>query len=294
MFKDAFSLVQLESFLAVAKFASFTKAAYYLGISKSAISQNIKQLELMTKVKLVIRTTRQVSLTEEGHKLFEQCQRLENEWFGIKQLIGSFDEHPEGELVISSNAFFAKQYLTKLIKQYLQLYPKMNVSLIIEERMPHLYQENIDVAFGVNWRPSDDVVARKLMETDYVFCATNSYLNRHGIPKSLQQLKQHQFIPHSARAATIVGKTDNQSHFWATRLKANNIDCMKNFVLSDMGIIQVHRYIVEHELKKGELVEVQLSDFSSQVVNVNMYYQKHQYVQPKIKTFVELAKEMLL
>ena len=293
MFKGSFSLVQLTSFAAVAKWSSFTKAADELGISKSAISQNIKQLESMTKADLVIRTTRKVELTTEGQKLLEQCHRLENEWFGIKQLISSFDQHPEGELVISTNNYFAQERLSDVIKRYLQLYPKVGVSLLIEERMPDLYHENIDIVFGVNWAPSEDVVAQKLMSTAYVICASPTYLHQRGVPKTVAQLQMHDFIPHGERKQMLVGDgVLSDKNRWVTRLKVNNIDCMKRFALDGLGIIQAHRYMVEAEIKKGLLMEIKLVDLLALSVEINMYYQKHQYVQPKVKTFVDLVKQM--
>ncbi|MDA0910112.1 MAG: LysR family transcriptional regulator [Proteobacteria bacterium] len=292
MFQGDFSLVQLASFLAVAKHMSFTKAADALGITKSAISQNIKQLESLAKADLLIRTTRKVELTREGHKLLMQCQRLESEWFGIGQLINSFDEHPEGVLCISSNYYFVEESLAPIIKRYLQLYPSMEVKLIVEERMPELYQENIDIVFGVNWTPPDDVVAYRLNSTDYVLCASSEYLERKGLPKNIAQLGSHDFIAHSGRDAIIL--CDSQLNAQCqSRLSVNSISCMKRFAIDGLGIIQAHRYMLVDELKSGALVEVKMPDFTSPQVNINMYYQKQQYVQPKIKTFVELVKEMI-
>ncbi len=291
MFVGDFSLVQLSSFLTVAKYASFTKAAEELGISKSAISQNIKQLESMAKTDLLIRTTRKVKLTTEGHKLLLQCQRLESEWFGISQLINSFDEHPEGSLSISSNSYFAQAFLAPIVKRYLQLYPKMEVSLVIEERISDLYQEKVDIVFGVNWTPPDDAVSYILSNSEYVLCASPYYLQQKGMPKNTAQLWQYDFIPHSGRDQLIVGVSDEKKY--QPRLRINNVDCIKRFALEGLGIIQVHRYMVEDEIKRGLLVEIKLADFTPPSVEISMYYQKHQYVQSKVKTFVELIKQML-
>ena len=292
MFTGDFSLVQLASFLAVAKHVSFTKAADELGITKSAISQNVKQLELLAKTDLLIRTTRKVELTREGQKLLMQCQRLEGEWFGISQLINSFDEHPEGVLCISSNYYFTQQSLAPIIKRYLQLYPSMEVKLILEERMPELYQEKIDIVFGVNWTPPDDVVAYRLSSTDYVLCASPEYLELKGVPKKSAQLSGHDFISHSGRNFILLGDEVLNSQC-QTRLSVNNIGCMKRFAIDGLGIMQAHRYMLAEELINGTLVEICMPDFTSPQVNINMYYQKQQYVQPKIKTFVELVKEMI-
>ncbi|WP_440682992.1 LysR family transcriptional regulator [Cysteiniphilum halobium] len=292
MFQGNFSLVQLSAFLAVAKHMSFTKAADALGITKSAISQNIKQLESLAKADLLIRTTRKVELTREGRKLLMQCQRLESEWFGISQLMSSFDEHPEGTLCISSNYYFVEESLAPIIKCYLQLYPSMKVQLILEERMPELYQEKVDIVFGVNWAPPDDVVAYRLSSTDYVLCASPEYLQRKGSPKNISQLKSHDFIAHSERDAVLLGDPQLNAQC-QSRLSVNSISCMKRFALDGLGIIQAHRYMLTEELKNGALVEIKIPDFTSPQVNINLYYQKQQYVQPKIKTFVELVKEMI-
>ena len=285
------SLQHFETFLAVAEEESFTAAANKLGTSKASVSQTIRLLESSLGVTLFIRSTRKITRTDEGNLLLIQCQRLKKELDTARDLVSHFNKSPSGLLRISCNPYFAESHLVKLFKAYMQKCPDVQIEILAEERMPDMLKEQVDIVFGVNWPAPDDVVAKKIGKTRYVLCASPQYLTEYGTPTSIKDLEQHHYIPHSGRQVEnkVVNLKQPERLNISPRLISNNAYFMKQCALSSMGIVQLHHYMVEEELSNGTLIEV-LSECLNEQVPLYIYYQKHRFVQPKIRQFVNLCQ----
>jgi DNA-binding transcriptional LysR family regulator len=287
---NTLSLQHFETFLVVAEKGSFTAAANLLGVSKTAVSQAVRLLEESLKVPLFIRSTRRINLTDEGEILFLQCQRLKDELETTRSLVGKFKQSPSGLLRISCNAYIAETRLSKIIKPYMEKYPEVKIKLITDERMPDMRRERIDIVFGVNWPAPEDVIARPIGKTRYVLCASPTYLKKFGTPKNIKDLKNHQYIPHMCRSPEnpVMQLKQPISLNLSPQLSINSAYIMKKFAILGFGIIQLHHYMVQEELKNGTLIEI-LKDHLNENVPLYMYYQKHRFVQPKIRQFVNLV-----
>lgn len=284
------SLQQFEIFLLVAEQQSFTAAAMKLKISKAAVSHAIRLLEEALKIPLFIRSTRQVKLTDEGKLMYQQCKRLQLELEVTRNLMQNFNEKPSGCLRLSCNLFLLESKFFNLIQQYKKKYPQVILEILAEERTLDLQQEQIDCVLGVSWPAPEDIVARQVGKTRYVLCAAPSYFTKHGIPKKIGDLVQHDYIAHVGRNAhdKIVSLKQELNLQPKISLRVNNAVFMKQCALAGMGIIQLHDYMVENELKSGALVEIFAEYFQAEIP-LYIYYQKHRFVQPKIRQFVKLA-----
>ena len=286
------SLQQFEVFLTVAEYNSFTAAAKQLGISKAAVSQQIRQLEQNLKAPLFTRSTRRIALTDEGEQLQQQCLRLQNELDATRDLIGQFEAEPSGSLRISSNPYLVNTQLLPILQQYQQLFPKVKIELRTEERLPDMDKEGIDLIYGINWPPPMDIIARPIGKTRYVLCASPGYLARKGTPKKLSDLQHHDYIAHSGRNKNNIIAQLKSDTIPALNviLRTNNADSLINATKRGMGIAQVHGYMINEELKNGELVEV-LSDCLRPSIDLYIYYQKHLFVQPKLRQLINLIMD---
>lgn len=282
-------LQHFETFLTVARQQSITGAAKELGISKAAVSHAIRSLEQSLKVPLFLRSTRKISLTTEGELLLAQCLRLQTELDTTRNLLSRFQQQPSGTLRISSNPYLAESLLLKPLQTYQQRYPDVTVEVVMEERMPDLAKEQIDLVFGINWPAPDDVVARQIGKTRYVLCASPDYLKQHGTPSNVKDLEKHRYIPHIGRTkANIIADLKKPVTLnLHTPLKAKNADFMRACAKAGMGIIQLHDYMVTEDLNTGSLVEI-LRDELKDEIPLYIYYQKQRYVQPKVRKLVEL------
>jgi DNA-binding transcriptional LysR family regulator len=175
------------------------------------------------------------------------------------------------------------------LQQYQQQFPQVEVDILVEERMPNMQQEQIDIVFGVNWPAPEDVVARPIGKTRYVLCASPTYLKKYGAPKKIKDLIQHRYIARSGRSSdNIIANLKNDINLHLkTPLKLNNAMLMKQCALMGMGIIQLHDYMLIDELQSGKLIEI-LSEYLKPDVPLYVYYQKHRFVQPKIRQFIKL------
>ena len=289
----AANLSQFETFMVVAEKQSFSLAAKELYITKAAVSNSIKILETELKIPLFVRTTRSVSLTEEGEILYKQCERLKEELDNTRNIINHFHDKPQGKLNINCNAHLAESYLLPVLDKYMSLYPEVKINIDMNERMPDLKHDKIDIVVGANWPAPDDIIARKVGETRYILCASPSYIERLGTPSSLNDLEQHKFIIHTGRDNTTPVVSLNQPNK-KIRIKpsisANNIEFMKTCTLKGYGIAQFHDYAIANEVKNGKLIEV-LPGSLKPAEPLYLYYQKHNCVQPKVKQLVNLFLE---
>jgi DNA-binding transcriptional LysR family regulator len=287
------NLSHFETFMVVAEKQSFSLTAQELYVTKAAISNAIKTLEAELKVPLFIRTTRQVSLTEEGKILYKQCEKLKEELDNTRNIISHFHDKPQGKLRVNCNSQLTETYLLPVLNKYMSLFPDVKVEVVIDERMPDFKNENIDISVGVNWPAPDNIIARKIGETHYVLCASPEYLSKFGVPLSLFNLTEHKFILHTGRDKNnpIVSLKDKNIQVRVNSyLSANNIAFMKKCVLSGYGIAQFHEYVISNELQTGALIEI-LSKFLKPSEPLYLYYQKNRYVQPKVRQLVNLFME---
>lgn len=283
------SLHHFETFLCVAHNGGFTAAAQQMGVTKAAVSHAIRLLEESIQTPLFIRTTRNIRLTEEGELLLIQCERLKNELDAARDLISGFKSSPSGNLKISCNPYFAETRLTKILADYMENFPNVTLEILSEERMPDMEHEQIDIVFGINWPAPPAIVARAIGKTRYVICASPKYIERFGVPASIKELEQHRYIPHLERTPEniIVDLKQKTAMNMKPQLKLNNAHFMKTCALNSLGIIQLHDYMIEKELKNGQLVEILRSSLKP-AIPLFVYYQKHRFVQPKIKEFINL------
>lgn len=284
------SLLQFEVFLSITEHGSFTEAAKSLNLSKAALSKTIKALEKELELSLFIRTTRSLKLTEEGKLLYQQCLRLKEELDSVRHLVGRFHSEPRGHLRISCNLFWAEKYLLPKLELYMKKFPQIEIDLLSEERLPDLKRENIDLVFGVNWPAPDNVIARKIGETRYVLCASPDYLKRFGTPTCLNDLEQHQYIPHLGREhhTPIVSlkKTTSKIHL-KHQLKTNHSHLIKACALQGLGIVELHDYVVADEIEKGNLIEI-LPGILKEKEPIYIYYRKDGFVLPKVRQLINL------
>lgn len=281
-------LQHYQTFIAVVECLSFTRASKKLGLSKGAVSQAIKQLEAMLKVDLLLRTTRKLSLTEEGQQVYQQCLRLDREVATTLELAGQFQDAPQGHLRICCNPQLAKARLPALLDDYMRAYPDVTLDILCDERMPDLHAEQIDIVFGISWPAPDDVVAKVIGHTRYVLCASPEYLAKHGTPETIEELTGHAYFPHLGRdpATPLMHFPPKAGQRLSKRIAVNSISLLKAFAMSGLGLVQVHDYVIEKSLASGRLVEV-LPKFSQPDVPLYVYYAKQRFVQPKISAFIK-------
>jgi DNA-binding transcriptional LysR family regulator len=278
---------QIEAFIAVVETHGFLGAAKKIGVSSAAISRQVSRLEAELKVELLRRTTRCVALTEVGSLYFQQCKKtLEELNQAEKDLAGSHSE-AIGTLHVTSNRYFASQYILPYLPEFMALHPKLQIKLELAERFPNLAEEGIDLVFGVSLEGSPELVRKRFTTTRYVLSAAPIYLEKYGVPKQPTDLNKHHYITHSMRkpADSLIFK-NNQQIYVEPILWLNDSQAMRECAIRGMGIVKLHDYMVLDALQAGRLIEI-LQEFQDPEQSVYLYYQPSRYLQPKIRHFID-------
>lgn len=277
----------IRTFVAVVTKGSFAEAARELEISPAAVSKQIAHLESTVGVALLKRSTRMVALTEPGRLYYEQSQRILEEIMEAQALALQMQAEPQGKLKVLSGRYFAMHYLIPFMSELLTLYPKLDLDLQLVERMPDLEKENVDVLIGMSLSASGDVIQRRMLTTRYVCCASPQYFKKHGFIEKPSDLKQHRYITHSMRKPTDTLEFPNGLQVSLKPLMCvNDTEAMRQLAKDGLGVIKVHRYMVEKDLEKGALVEC-LEGYTKEEIPIWVAYRQQKHLPPKIRGFID-------
>jgi DNA-binding transcriptional LysR family regulator len=183
---------QMILFANVVDHGSFSATARSLGLTPSAVSKQISQLEDRLGVRLLNRSTRQVSTTLEGRSFYERCARISAEVHRAEELAHSFSGRPQGHLRVATSVAFGKARLLPLIPNFTARYPMLKLSLEVTDRPIDLSESDYDVAIRIMEQITDtSLVSRKLATSKRLLCATPSYIAQYGRPEKPADLKNH-------------------------------------------------------------------------------------------------------
>lgn len=279
-------LRRLIIFVTVIEENSFAAAARKLGVTNAAVSKQVIALEEALKTQLLERTTRSLKVTEEGKIYYDHAKKIVKEMQEIESLFLDMRCEPSGQLRIASARHFSECYIIPHLNEFLEVYPKISIDLIIQERLLDLAKEGIDVSVGHSFVGGPDDIHRKISEAHYSFCASPAYLNKYGIPQKPEDLYQHRYITHRNRIPDNVLKFRNKKEIHIEPfMRLNDSRMMIACAKSGLGIIKLHHYSMASEIKKGELVEI-LQGWDTSIQPIYLCYQPQRYVHPKIRTFI--------
>lgn len=288
---------QMLLFAKVVEEGGFSAAARRQGLTPSAISKQIGQLEDRLGVRLLNRSTRRMSLTEEGHVFYDRCVEIAEKVAEAEKAIVSLGDHPQGTLKVAATVAFGKTRLLPMLPAFLRANPDVRIALELTDRPIDLVAEEVDVAIRFTEQIEDDsVVARKLASNTRVCCAAPAYLAKHGTPAAPEDLTRHNCL-----TLTTVSRWNE----WAFDLpegrkvmrisgnfEANSADAVYHAALAGIGIARLSTYLIGEDLKAGRLVRV-LPDHAYEDSSILAVFSDRRHLSPKIRAFVDhLAEEI--
>ncbi|MBM7074407.1 LysR family transcriptional regulator [Shewanella sp. 202IG2-18] len=287
------NLSALPVFVSVVKLGSFSKAAAELKITTSAISKRISQLENDLDARLFNRTTRSLTLTEMGKVYFDFASKaIEHAQQGAEALQG-LKQKPMGKLKINAPMSFGRLHLAKVMPEFLNLHPDIEVELSLDDRMIDYVTEGIDVGIRVGNLPDNSLIAQRLAPCTNFLCATPQYLRVNGLPEKPIELEKHNCLFYSYYRAGFEWTffKDNEEYSVKPRgtYQVNNSEALKEALLQDIGIGNMPLFIIENELKNGTLVTV-LDDYQLPRHAINVVYPNREHLPPKVIVFVDFLK----
>ena len=291
------SLSNIKTFVRVAQTKSFVEAANALGLSPPATSKAVAKLEEELKVKLLHRTTRSVSLTNEGERFYEVAQRLLEEMNDLTQELRDSLSEPRGRLKISMSAAYGRMWGTKILAQFLRAYPQISVELSLDDRDVELAAEGFDVVIRVGaLADSANLIARRLFLDPLITCATSEYLDRCGRPQHPDELERYNCLNFRNRKTgrpmpwifNIDGQVERRN--FAGTLTIDDGEAVGQTAMLGIGISQMPGFMAVNALGQGILEEV-LVDYRPPFVPFTALYLDRRLVSPRIQAFINFMVE---
>jgi len=291
-------LQAMQVFIRVVETNSFNRAAEALGIMPSSATRMVKNLEAFLGVRLLHRTTRQLSLTGDGQHYYEHCRRILADIDHIEATLPGGKGIARGRLRIDVPSSLGRLFVLPAISDYQARYPQVELLVGLGDRTVDLIQEGVDCAIRTGpLQDSANLVARQIASFDWVTCATPEYLTRHGTPETLDDLAQHQSVGY---LSSKTGRSLDWNYCVDEReisvrvpekLAVNDTDGYVTCGLESLGLIRVGSYMVLPHLRSGRLVQV-LKQYQSPAVPVSVVYQESSRQSPTVRSFVDWTAQL--
>jgi DNA-binding transcriptional LysR family regulator len=286
---------QLESFVSVATRGSLTAAANAEGVAPAIMGRRLDALEERLGVKLLVRTTRRITLTHEGSAFLEDCQRLLSDVANAEASVSAGGVKASGHLRITAPAGFGRRHVAPLVPRFRELHPEVTISLNLSDRVVDLAGEGYDCAVRVGDLPDSSLVSVRMADNRRLCVATPQYLKRHGAPQHPSELAKFDCLTLSSDAS--------QTRGWAFKVKEEVIhlkpggplDCSDGQVLHDWcmagyGIAWRSTWEVEAEVADGRLTAL-LEEFAAPPNGIYAVFPQRKHLPLRVRLWIDFLKQ---
>lgn len=290
---DDILLGSIELFCLAAEVGSFTAAANSAGVTPAAVSRSISRLEQRLGVRLFVRSTRSIRLTEGGRIYFEQSRAALNQLVEAERRVSGEQLQPSGTVRISAPTGYAHHCLLPLLPRFRAKFPLVKLEVHVGNRNIDFHGENFDLALRFRAQPDSTMVARHVEDAALVVVASPAYLKRAGLPRKLADLAKHDCIqfelPSSGRQIPWIFSEDGRER----DIPTTGNYCCSDDVLAGVtlakagaGLFQAYRFSVQKDLEAGLLVEV-LQPFAGRSRPVSLLYPHGRLLPSRVQAFVD-------
>lgn len=281
----------MQVFVRVVEHGSFAKASERLGISTSACSRFVADLETHLGSRLLNRTTRRLSLTETGQAFFERSVQLLSDLDDAEQFVAQSTKSPRGTLKVTCSSNFGTRHLAPAIADFLLRHPDVKFDVSLSERIVDLVEEGFDLAVRIGQVGSQNLVARKIGETYLMACASPAYLKQHGKPRTPADLAGHNCFSYAhltppGQWRFIDRNGEEQLVRIAGNLSCNSGDLLVAAAVEGAGIVYEPNFIVGPAVRSGRLVQI-LKEYQSPPGDIWAAYPTRRHLSAKVRTFVD-------
>lgn len=283
----------ISEFTHVAETSSFTQAARKLGISTAHVSRQVTALEQRLQVKLLYRTTRKVSLTQEGQLFYQHCRTIIDGIEEAERVVSNLQQKPQGHIKISAPVTYGEKMILPLVSNFAQLHSEIQVSANLSNQRVDLVEQGYDLAIRIGKLADSTLMARKLAVRTNFLCVAPSYLGKYGMPHSLSELSQHNCLlgtldywrfQESGKQKTIKVKGS---------LRYNNGPSLVDAALKGLGIVQLPDYYVLNHIKAQRLIPI-LTNYQEGEEAIWAVYPQNRHLSPKVRALVDYLAEQLV
>ena len=276
----------ISEFVNVAETDSFTQAAKKLAISTAQVSRQVNALEQRLNIKLFYRTTRKVSLTEEGRIFYQHCRGVLDGLDAAERAVTNLQSKPQGKIKLTAPITYGEQQILPLINNFMMQYTDIEVTAFLSNQQVDLVDEGFDLAIRLGKLSDSSMMAKKLAERTNYVCASPVYLEKYGIPHSLSELDKHSCLLGIRDYWHFIDAGKERNLRVTGRLRYNSGFGLVDAALKGLGIVQLPDYYTKEHIMKGDLITL-LDNYKVPDEGIWAIYPHNRHLSPKIRLLVD-------
>jgi DNA-binding transcriptional LysR family regulator len=282
--------------LAVIDAGSLSAAGRKLGMPLATVSRKVSDLEAELKTRLLIRSTRQLTLTEAGRGYVAACRRILEEVNEAERAAAGEYSAPRGDLVVTAPVVFGRLHVLPVLIEFLRAYPEVNVRLVLGDRIVNLLEDHVDLALRIGSLPDSGLVATQLGSIRRVACSSGAYLSRSGTPAAPRDLASHECISFELLATANTWRFNVEGADTSVpirpRLVVSTAESAIDAAMAGLGITCVFSYQIESALRAGAL-RLLLESFEPPPLPVSFLYSSQGRLPLKLRALLDFAAPRL-
>lgn len=287
------SLSDVAVFVQVVRDGSFTKAADRLELSRSVVSKYVTRLEERLGARLLNRTTRRLSLTEAGRVFYERSRRGLEEIEEAETEVSRLQGEARGLLRVNSPMSFGILHIAPLLPEFLAENPEVSVDMNLDDRKVDVIEEGFDVSIRITDLPDSSLVARRLGPCRHAVVAAPAYLEKHGVPRTPDDLRDHNIIAYQYQESATDWHflTEDKEQITVPvsgSIQMNNSLALREALLGGIGITRTPTFVVGKDIAAGKLVSL-LPSYQTLEVSIFLVYPQRRHLSPKVRAFVDFV-----
>ncbi len=291
-------LKSLMIFMRSAQSGSFSQAARHLGMAPSAVSRAVLRLEDELGVRLLQRTTRSLTLTEDGNRFYQRCQQILNDLEEAELEVKQSQSTPLGTLRLDLSFVFGKLHIAPALLRFAAQYPQLNLNVSFNDRLIDLVEEGIDATVRIGMSSDSRLIMHHLATAHYITCASPQYLAQYGTPTTPKELLRHRCVnfiyPQTRREPNWKFEQDGKPIDLAvdSYLQFDNSEVILEAVIQGAGVVQFPKFIAAKAIASGNLQPI-LQSYTTHVgLPIAVLYPQKRYLSAKVRVFVDFMAEL--
>ncbi len=283
----------ISEFVHVAENESFTLAAKKMAISTAQVSRQVSGLETRLSIKLFYRTTRKVSLTDEGRLFYQHCRSVLDGLEEAERAITNLQSKPQGTIKITAPVTYGEQQILPLLNNFMSQYKEVAVQAYLSNRKIDLVEEGYDLAIRLGNLTDSSLMAKKLGKRTNFVCASPSYIDKYGAPHSVSELNKHSCLLGTLDYWHFKESGKEKNVRVSGKVRYNSGFGLTDAALKGLGIVQLPDYYVHQHIQSGKLVSL-LDNYRAADEGIWAVYPQNRHMSPKIRLLVDYLAEQLL
>nr|WP_087573549.1 LysR family transcriptional regulator [Sphingomonas sp. CDS-1] len=283
----------MRIFARVADTGSFAETARLLHMSPPAVTRAVAALEDMIGARLFVRTTRSVKLTEAGQRYFEDCRRILADIEEAEAAAAGSYASPSGTLTVTASAMFGQMYVLPIMTEFLTTHPAVAGRTFFVDRPVNIIEEGIDVAVRIGHLPDSGFSAIKVGTVRRVICGAPDYFEKHGVPATPADLKDHRIVASTSAWASPEWRFAQDYRIMiAAALSCNTNEAAIATAQAGWGLTRVLAYQIGPALVEGTL-QLALTDYEESPLPIHVIHPEGRHAPAKVRAFIDMAVDRL-